>query len=275
MRKMNIFNYQNFRLFLGDYLSYKKEQDKSFSQRAILRQMKISSTGFLANVISGRNNLTTEQTKSLAAILKLKKLEQEYFKALVPFTQAKTIEDKNKFFEKMTKVYKSKFRTLSPKQLSLFADWNYAIVREILSLTEFKGDFKALGKMVKPKINEATAKKAVEELEKIGLIKKDAEGIYRQYPGTVATVDEVKSLYVSNFLLDTMENAQRSLDITEAAERDISALTLRVSENKMKEIKAEIKMFRKRLLQITENDSKKDRVYQCNINFFPASEKVK
>lgn len=271
---MNIFDYQNFRLFLGDFLHKMKDKKKGFSQRSILKQMGITSTGFLANVISGRNNLTLAQTESLAEILGLKKKEKEYFEALVLFTQAKTIEEKNLHFEQMIKVHKSKFRKLSKDQMSLFSNWHYAVVREIIALTKFTGDFKALAKMVRPKISETQAKKAVEELEKIELIKKDSDGIYHQHKGTVTTGDEVKSLHVSNFLLETMKKAQLSMDNTEPSERDISALTLKLSESKMKEIKSEIRMFRKKLLQMAEQDSNKDRVYQCNINFFPVSERV-
>lgn len=271
---MNIFEYQNFRLFLGDYLNFMKDKEKGFSQRAILKKMGISSTGFLANVISGRNNLTEAQAATLGDILGLKKREKEYFETVVFFTQAKTIEEKNKHFEKMIKIHKSKYRKLSKDQMGLFAKWHYAVVREIIALTEFKGDYKALAKMVKPKISETEAKNAIEMLEKIDLIKKDSQGIYRQHKGTVTTGDEVKSLQVSNFLLETMKKAELAMDNTDPLERDISELTLKISENKMKEIKSEIRMFRKKLLQLAEQDTNKNSVYQCNINFFPVSEKV-
>lgn len=272
---MNIFNYQNFRLFLGDFINHMKDKEKGFSQRAILKKMGISSTGFLANVISGRNNLTEKQASSLGDILCLKKKEKEYFETLVLFTQAKTINDKNKYFEKMIQIHKSKFRKLSKDQMSLFSKWHYAVIRDIIALTKFSGDYKALAKMVKPKINESQAKKAIEMLEKIDLIKKDSQGIYHPHKGTVTTGDEVKSLHVSNFLIETINKAQLSMDNTKPQERDISALTLKVSESKMREIKSEIKMFRKKLLQMAEQDENKNCVYQCNINFFPVSEKVK
>lgn len=272
---MNIFNYQNYRIFLGDYLNHLKNKDKGYSQRSILKKMGINSTGFLANVICGRNNLTESQATNLSKILSLKKKEQEYFQVLVQFTQAKTIKEKNRYFEKMLNIYKSKFRKLSRSQMGLFAKWHYAIIKDIISLSEFKGDYKALGKMVKPKISETQAKKAILALEKIDLIKKDSHGIYRPYKGAVTTADEIKSLHVSNFLLETMKKAELAMDNADPLERDISALTLKISEKKIKEIKYEVKMFRKKLLQMAEQDSNRDRVYQCNINFFPVSEKLK
>jgi hypothetical protein len=41
----------------------------------------------------------------------------------------------------------------------------------------------------------------------------------------------------------------------------------------MKEIKTEIQMFRKKLLSMAESDTGQEQVYQCNINFFPATKK--
>ena len=95
---ISIFDYQNYRLFLIDFLNDKKQHEKGFSQRDILKKMGISSSGFLANVLSGRNNLTTTQIALLARVLKFKKSETAYFEALVLFTQAKTLDEKNLYY---------------------------------------------------------------------------------------------------------------------------------------------------------------------------------
>lgn len=271
---MNIFNYHNYRLFLKDFLAYKKEKDLNFSQRSILKKMKITSTGFLANVLSGRNNLTANQTTILGEILKLKKKEKRYFEALVPFTQAKTIKEKNQYLNEIVNIYKSKYRKLPKEYLGLYSKWYNIAIIEIIALTEFTGDFRALSKIVKPKITETETKAAIKELEKLELIKKDDHGVYRPNRNNVKTYEEIKSLQISNFLLETMTNAKHSMDNTKNSERDISALSIKISENKMKEIKAEIRSFRKKILQMAELDENRDRVYQCNINFFPISENI-
>ncbi len=270
---ISVFDYQNYRHFLADFLAYKKSEEKGFSQRDILKKMGITSSGFLANVLSGRNNLTTTQVASLCSVLKLKKAEAAYFETMVLFTQAKTIEEKNTYYTRMVKLHKSKFKSLKPSQLSLFAKWHFAVIREILYFFEFSGDYKELARMVDPQITPKEAEEAIYELEKIGLIAKDASGIYRQKQGIVSTGDEVRSFHVSRFILETMKRAERALDETPSQERDLSVLTLKVSQQKMKEIKTEIQMFRKKLLRMVEQDSDQKQVYQCNINFFPASKR--
>lgn len=270
---ISVFDYQNYRLFLGDFLNYRKKHEKGFSQRDILRKMEVSSTGFLSNVLSGRNNLTTTQVASLSKVLKLKKAEAAYFEAMVLFTQAKTIDEKNTYYSRMVKLQKSKFKSLKPNQLSLFAKWHYAVIRELIYFHEFRGDYKELAKLVDPPITPKEAEEAISELEKIGLIQKESDGVYRQKSGIVTTGDEIRSFHVAHFIQESLKRAERALDAVPPQERDMSVLTLKLSRAKMKEIKTEIQMFRKKLLSMAETDTDQERVYQCNINFFPATKK--
>ncbi len=268
---VDVYDYQNYRFFLSDFLNFKKQHEKGFSQRDILKKMGISSTGFLANVLSGKNNLTTTQVVTLCKVLNFKKTESAYFEAIVLFTQAKTIDEKKRYYSRIVKLQKSKFRGLKPNQLSLFAKWHYAIIRELLFFYEFKGDYKTLAKMIDPPISPKEAEEAIAELLKIGLIQRDEDGIYRQKKGIVTTGDEIRSFHVANFILETMKHAERALDTVPSKKRDMSVLTLKLSKEKMKDIKAEIQMFRKKILRMAENDSNQDQVFQCNINFFPVT----
>lgn len=270
---ISIFDYQNYRHFLSDFLNEKKQHEKGFSHRDILRKMEINSSGFLSNVLSGRNNLTTTQIATLGTVLKLKKVEAAYFEAMVLFTQAKTLDEKNTYYSRMVKLHKAKFKSLKPNQLSLFAKWYYAVIRELLYFYAFRGDYKTLARMVDPPITPKEAEEAVNELEKIGLITKDSDGIYRQKSGIVTTGDEVRSFHVANFIRETIHHAQRGLDTVPSHERDMSVLTLKVSETMVKQMKTEIQMFRKKFLRMAETDTNQNRVYQCNINFFPATKR--
>ena len=269
----SIFDYQNYRRFLHDFIDYKKKTERDFSHREILRRMNISSTGFLSNIISARNNLTPTQIITCAKALRLTKKESVYFEAIVHFNQVKTIEEKQYFFNRMIKLQKARFKTLKPSQLSLFTKWHYPIIREILYYTPIKDDFKRLAKMVKPPISASEAQEAVEVLEKVGLIQKDNSGVYRHKEGTVTTGDDIQSYYVAQFQLNTIQQAENALQSIRATERDISVVTLKLSDQMFTRIKSEIHIFRKKILQLAEADADQNRVYQCNINFFPVSEK--
>ncbi|MBN1980796.1 MAG: TIGR02147 family protein [Chitinivibrionales bacterium] len=269
-----VFDYQNYRHFLSDWLDASRTDEKrKFSQREILRRIGVSSTGFLSNVIAGRNNLTVRHISKLSEALHLKKDEAAYFEELVHFTQSKTVGEKEKYFGRMVRLIKSKFKKLKPDQLSLFCHWHYAVVRELIGIHRFTGDFKRLSKLVQPQISAGQAQEAVEELQRIGLITVDEEGVYRDTVGTVTTGDELASYYVAQFQRETMKKAQIALDEIPASQRDISVLTLRLSDSMFKQIKTEIQLFRKKLLALADSDTQPDRVYQCNFNFFPVTRK--
>jgi uncharacterized protein (TIGR02147 family) len=266
----SVFRYTNYRTFLHDFLQANKGV-RSLSHRAILRQMGITSTGFLSNVISGKNNLTTGHIHRLVKILKLKRQEARFFEALVFFTQAGSIEEKNEYFARLKSLQKADIKTLNPEQFSMFAKWHFPVVRELIACFPFRDDFKALAKKVVPRITPKEAQEAVSALEGMGLIRKNEKGFYEQVNAVVSSGDEVTSLHVANFQLSTMDIAKQALGEIRGRERDISVLTLSLSRESFKKMKSEIQAVRKRILKAANEEENPKRVYQCNINFFPVS----
>ena len=173
----DIFQYSDARKFLKDLLEEKKKENRQFSHRAVLQKMGVSSTGFLANVLSGRKNLTPEQVLKLGPILKLKAAESRYFECLVLFTQAKSLEDRNTQLKRLVANQKVETRALSKKQLNLFSKWHYVVLREMLYFHRLKEDYRTAGRMLMPPIASEEVEKAVKELEELDFIEKDAEGV--------------------------------------------------------------------------------------------------
>ena len=67
------------------------------------------------------------------------------------------------------------------------------------------------------------------------------------------------------------ERAAHALDNIPRTERDISCLTLCISEAKLDEIKQRVRQFRQELLQAAERDDQPGRVVQINFQVFPLS----
>lgn len=268
---ISIYKYFNYRTFLKDFISEKKKINPYFSHRGVLQKMGITSSGFLANVISGKSNLTIEQVKNLGNIFKLSKNEIKYFKNLIYFSKAKTIDEKNDFFENLLSLRKGKYKFLEKEQLSLFSKWYYVVIREYINFHKFTGDFKSVARNIEPSIKPEEAKQAIYTLEKLGLIKKGKDGIYFQTDASISTGDEVKSMYVANYQIGMIDLAKKALEKIKPEDRDISGLTLTVSQNSFKRIKEEIQGFRKKIAQIAVLDNKPDRVLRCNFQIFPVT----
>jgi uncharacterized protein (TIGR02147 family) len=269
----DIYQYSDYRKFLKELLEEKKKENRQFSHRAVLQKMGISSTGFLANVLSGRKNLTPEQVLKLAQILKLKAGEVRYFECLVLFTQARSLEERNAQLKRMVANQRVETRSLSKKQLNLFSKWHYVVLREMLYFHRLKDDYRTAARMLLPAISSEEVEKAVEELAALDFIEKDGEGIYRQKDVAVTTGNEIRSLQVANFQMETIDLAKSALDKMPMSERDISCMTVTLSMESFDQVKAEIQAFRKRLSAIAVADQKSDQVFQCNIQFFPVTRK--
>ncbi len=271
-----VFDYLNYRLFLKDL--FKEEKKKPTSQithKFILAELGITSTGFMSNVVAGRKNLTHIQATKIAKILKFKKPEMQYFEILVYFTQAKTIEEKNEYFNRLVTLQKVKMKVIDKKKMSLFSKWYFVFVRELLESYNYKGESAEentkFGQKLIPSIKGGEVKEAIEYLIQMVLIEKDVNGFYRPMNNAISTGDEVKSLHTAKFQLETMDMAKNALNKVDAKERDISCLSMSLSEDNFQLIKMEIQYFRKRLAKLAVEETNKQRVYQLNFQFFPVT----
>jgi uncharacterized protein (TIGR02147 family) len=275
MKTVDIYSYLSYREYLRDYLKEKKVENPHFSHRVLLRKMGITSTGFLANIIAGRSNLTVKQVIKLASIIGLNSKETRYFKNLVYFAKAKNLSEKNDFFQQLITYRRGKIKFLKDSELTLFKQWYYVTIRELLNFYDFKDDYISLARMIEPPITPKEAKNAIGDLEKMGLIKKDRKGFYKQVDAAISTGDEVRSLHVANYQRDMFDLGRRALDKIKGQERDLSGLVMTVSDEKFKLMKEEIQSFRKRMLQIAVDDENPNRVIRCNFQIFPVTKKVK
>ncbi len=266
-----IYDYLNYREYLRDFFAEQKK--KGVTKLTILKKMGITSTGFLSNIIAGRNNLTHAQILSLVSIMKLSKHEAAYFEALVLFNQAKRIKEKNEYCDRLSSLRKTKVKDIAQDQLTLFSQWHYVIIRELLNFIDYRGDAKSLARMLDPSITPLEVEKTIALLEKAGLIKRQGNGRYVQSDKTISAAKEIKSLDIANFQLDTIDFAKRALETKKREERDISTITLTLSPESMEKVRAEIAKFRANLATIAKDEENPDQVFQCNIQLFPMTKK--
>ncbi len=271
MGKLNIFNYIDYRLFLKDYISYKKKINSGYSQRVLLRQMGITSSGFITNVIKGRNNLTIEQIEKLSSIMQLTPREDRYLKNLVSFAKAKSASEKNDFYQLLLDDRKKKLKYMDKTQDSLFRKWYFVVIKVLIDFVEITEDYKNLAKMVVPAITEDEAKEAVDTLFNLDFIERDDKGILRSKETAITTGDHVSSMFLGVHQQKMIDLGKDAIANIPDEERDVSGLTLSLNDETTELIFKEIRMFRKRLLKIADDTKDPDRVMRCNFQVFPVA----
>jgi uncharacterized protein (TIGR02147 family) len=135
----------------------------------------------------------------------------------------------------------------------------------------FKNDYKWLARMVKPAISPKRARKSVELLQKLGLIQKQKNGYFSVPDKVISTGKEVLGFAVQNFHTECADLAKRAILHTRQSERNISSLTLGISESGYNQICEELLNFQAKVIAIAENDNNADTAYQFNFHFFPTS----
>ena len=274
MHNIRVLEYLNYREFLRDAVGWLKEHDQTFSQKGVQFELGISSSGFLSNVLVGRKNLTANQAARMTRILKLNGIDSAYFEALVLFTQARTTDEKNEFFGRLMNMQSAQLKQLPENTLTLFSKWYYVAIREVIDLVKWKDDYGFLAASLQPAIKVGEAKEAVDVLLQLGLIRRNQNGIMKTSDTAISAGDELASKHVLHFQVTTMDLAKQALQDVSAANRDISVLSMGLSEDSFRLVKNEIRHFRKRLAKIAIEDKAASRVYQLNFQFFPLSQEL-
>lgn len=267
----DLYSYIDYRKFLKDYYEEQKARDPKFSHRYFTMKVGFSSSGYFSDVLAGKKNLSGAFMLKFAKALKLGREEEEYFLNLVQFNQAKTLEEKNRYYEKMMTTGKVKVDIVDRGKHEYFSSWQYAAVREALHYIDFTDDHKTLGKSLDPPISTKDAKKAVDVLASLGLIARNESGVWRPTSGNLKMGGGFDALGLSNYHKSTLELAVRALDAFPPEQRGFSTLTLPLTAEKIRKAKLAIKNLRMYLMALAENGTKADRVYQFNFQMFPVT----
>jgi uncharacterized protein (TIGR02147 family) len=266
----NILDYNDYRAFLRDHYRENKARNHRYSYQYIAKKVGFRSASFFGQVITGRSNLSSAMTARFADFLGLNRKESEFFEALVAFNQSKEPLEEKRHFEKLIAFKGSRIRLLGSDQYEFYGKWYYPAIRELLYFFPFRGDYDGLARMLSPPIKPSEAKQAITLLLRLGLVRKDAQGvIVRSDPLSDSTGYQAIDASIHDFQQQTLSLAGEAIHRFPREARSISTVTFSLSRKGFEAIDEELKGFRRRLLKIAEGDTAEDTVYQVNFQIFP------
>lgn len=267
----NVYAYNDFREYLKDYIAERKRSSRAFSQRFLINKLGVTSSGFLANILSGKRNLPGQHVSRLAQAMGLARKPARYFETLVAFNQAKRLADRERLYQELVALKPADVKLLEGRELRLFEAWHYVAIRELLCFLPIREEYHLLARKLVPMITAKEAKQAVEDLLEIGLLERMPDGRLKQAQKALSTGDSVRSVQAAAYQRGTLRLAMEALDRIPHAERDISTLTLTYSEESFRKAVAEVRQLRKTLLKLALDEPAPTRVFQCNLQLFPLS----
>jgi uncharacterized protein (TIGR02147 family) len=271
--KKPIWDFTDYRAFLKDVIAAAKAGGQPISNRWIARELGINSTSYATLLLQGKRNLNRINAGKLSRLLGLSKSESNYFEALVEFNQAGKPEDRDRASRNLLALQRRRGdpQRVDPDRYHYYGEWYHSVVRALAHLLSRSGNYEELGSMLIPPISAAQARKSVELLEKLGFIGKNGRGGWEVLSPSITTGEGIRSLQVANFQRETLRLAWEALDRVPKELRDISTLTVGISENGFREIRDLIKRFREQVDEVVRRDAVEDRVYQLNLQLFPLS----
>lgn len=269
----DIFEYIDYRAFLGDYYDAAKDNVSAFSYRYFARIAGYSSPSFLRHVIRGERNLSTESVEKFSGALGLDEEEAEFFRALVDFDQAETNQDRRRAFEAVASS--RRFRQARRIDSALFeylSHWYYPAIREMIARPDFVEDPAWIAGQLQPNIEPEQAAQALEILFELELVVRAEGGQLRRGDPSLSTGHEVRSLAVASYHRQMLERAGDSIELIDRRWRDLAAMTVCISPDTAAEIKQRIHEFREVILELCDRDAAPRIVYQFNSQLFPLSQ---
>lgn len=269
--RINLFQYLDYRVYLKAVYQHEKKSNPAFSFRNFSKRAGFTSPNFLKLVMDGKRNLTEESTTKFMVALHLNKQEQEFFRNLVFYNQAQTLETKNHYYQRLLQSQKfSQLKPIEKYQYDYCSEWYHAVVRELVMAQGFDGTALWLSKRISPEITAAQAQKSLELLVKLGfLTRDDLSGKYHQTSALVTTGAELASMALYNYHLSLIDLTKTALEITPATERDVSAMVLGVSKDKIPLLKKKIQEFRQDVLKLVSTETSSNEVLQISVQMFP------
>lgn len=248
---LDIFRYENYRDYLGDYyLEQKKKYPDKFSHRYFAKQAGFKTSNFLQLLIKGKRNLGLDSLKKIADFLNLRGRRLDYFETLVQFNQSENNIEKSRYFEKLVSFREYQdVRLVTESETVYFSKWFYPVVREMLKLRDFNGDPAWVSRHIHPRISEEEAKEALTILQTLQLIEKTSDNQWIQKDAQLTTTKQRVRHEVISFHKKMIQFGYESLN-RPGTERDVSGITMSLSPAKFELIRQRIEEFRDDVQQI-------------------------
>jgi len=267
----DILRYQDYSLFLNDFVTNKKKSDINWSLGVWAKSLGLKSTSSITKVLNNDRAPGRQITESLIDYFKFNDREAMYFQDLVSVKKNK--HDPNLqsiLLKRLVKNGKNnQVMFIDFKTFEVISNWFHYAIREMSRLKKFKLDFNWISKNLRFSVSEQQVKTAINNLSKTDLIEIKGSKV-KLSPGNLSTSEDIHNLAIQDYHISMLENAKKSLKEVDLKEREILSGTLCFKKKDMPKAKELLRNFLDEFGSTMDSDSG-DEVYQVQMQFFPLS----
>jgi uncharacterized protein (TIGR02147 family) len=265
-------DYLEYRTYLKDYYLHQKQTHPFYSLRYLGSKVSVDPSHLL-KIFQLQRHIGDALIDNFIEHCQLSGSDADYFSNLVKFNKAKSDSDCKIFYERLLSLRGAGAHKLEKAQYEFYTKWYYTAILTLLDYYQFYGDYEELASRLSPPITPAQARKSIQLLKNLNLIGQNEEGKWELTHKIITTGDHFRSIAVKTFQEETLQLAIGSLHDQPSERRNISTVTVTLSEKKLTQINEIIAQFRESILKIARDETESDAVYQLNIQFFPLTKK--
>lgn len=270
----SITEYADYRKYIKDFYDSEKKKGK-FTWRKFASLAGYSSPVFLKLVCDGTGNLGDAAVENVAKAMGLVGFECDYFRLLVKLDHAATDEEKVEIVHSLKQLAEEhRAKVLGGDAFDYFKSWKNPVLREIAAAMP-KATASEMADACLQKVTAGEVQDSLDFMVKNGLLQQDDDGYQMTDKSVTSSGKGPAPVAIRELHRQMGDFAIKSLDEIPVDERDISGLTLGISDEALEEIKDELARFRKKILAIATASRETDRVYRLNLQLFPMSKKLK
>ncbi len=269
-QRPEIFNFLDYRDYIQDYCTWRKQVDGSFSMRAFAGTISptLLTSGLLYAILKRKRKLSAAMRPKFVRAMHLKGREAQYFELLVQFNQSRDMEEKNHYFLQLSQFRSSRARIVSESQYKFFSCWYFPVVWTFFEMDQSLSNPVEIARRISPPISSKQVQEAISLLLELKLIKKMANG-YAVTDNHMTTEKEFRGLIAKQYNLQFIQMAGDMLDKVDPSHRQYNTLVFSTSAQGFDILLERIIAFQEELQEIIGRIKPTDRIYTLSMQLYP------
>ena len=272
VEEIDVFAFLSVQHLLSHIYEELKKQLPRYSYRSFSADLGFGETNYLHLICTHKRQLSLRSAQQVASHLGLHAERRTWFLSLVEHTagrhNAQRAEGIKKAFEVRQKTLGN---DLTRDEMEFFGKWYHPVVRELVARADFSPDPKWICQRVRPKITPDQAKQSLELQIRLGYVEVTQGLKYKLTHTHIRVPEGVNNLAIHKYHQEMLQLSERSLSEVDAAERDLSALTVKLNAEQIAEVKKILREARRKIAELGETNGTEENIFQLNMQLFPVT----
>ncbi len=274
MNQPEIYQYQDYRVFLKDLIQHLSIEDSSFSLEKLAEKSGVAS-GLFDKFFNESVGLTSTTLGKILPYLGLSGDQRSYLKLLRSLSESETSEERNTALEKLKQFLQNQTleqadnKTPSLDDHQYMSQWYYVAIREMTSLDGFKLDARWIQEPLHFKVSLEEVEKAIDYLKNRNLIQVKPDGKVIAIDTHLQCSGGMYRLSLAQFHAQMLSLAQESIYKTARQDRKILSHTVAIPQNRVFEAKLILEEAWKKVAELSGTYKNADSVYHVELALFP------